>query len=113
MAIVGAAAVASGLAVVPAGIATGHELGEMQGVAITQTNLISDQAGKAALVDPSLVNPWGMSFGTGASATPLWISDNGADVATLYRGATTPPSLAKVPLTISIPGGEPTGQVFN
>jgi len=113
IAVVGAAAVASGLAIMPSGIAVGHELGEAQGVAITQTNLISDQVGKAALVDPSLINPWGMSFGTGTMATPVWVSDNGADVATLYRGATTPPSLTKVPLTVAIPGGEPTGQVFN
>jgi uncharacterized protein (TIGR03118 family) len=79
-------------------------------VAITQTNLVSDQVGHAPLVDPSLVNPWGMSFG---AATPVWVSDNGQNVSTLYSGAATPPSFAKIPLTVSIPGGEPTGQVFN
>ncbi len=82
-------------------------------VAVTQTNLVSDEVGQAPLVDPNLINPWGMSFGTGATATPVWASDNGADVSTLYKGATTPPSFAKVPLTVSIPGGAPTGQVFN
>jgi uncharacterized protein (TIGR03118 family) len=82
-------------------------------VAITQTNLVSDQAGVAQVTDPSLVNPWGMSFGTGASATPVWVSNNGTGTSTLYRGATTPPTAAKIPLTVSIPWGEPTGQVFN
>jgi len=82
-------------------------------VAITQTNLVSDQAGVAPLTDPSLVNPWGMSFGTGATATPVWVSNNGSDNTTLYRGATRPPSAVKVPLTVSIPWGAPTGQVFN
>ena len=82
-------------------------------VAVTQTNLVSDELGEAPLVDPNLINPWGMSFGTGATATPVWVSDNGADVSTLYKGVTTPPSFTKVPLTVSIPGGAPTGQVFN
>ncbi|HYM83791.1 MAG TPA: TIGR03118 family protein, partial [Candidatus Dormibacteraeota bacterium] len=54
-----------------------------------RTDLVSDQPGVAAITDPSLVNAWGMSFGP---TTPVWVSDNGADVATLYRGAngTTP-----------------------
>jgi len=115
-ALVGTAAVAGTLALAPAGVASAHDRQHHDrdaDVAVTQTNLVSDQTGQAPLVDPSLVNPWGMSFGTGATATPLWVSDNGADVATLYRGDTTPPSFAKVPLTVSIPGGAPTGQVFN
>jgi uncharacterized protein (TIGR03118 family) len=82
-------------------------------VAITQTNLVADQAGVAKVTDPSLVNPWGMSFGRGATASPVWVSDNGSDSTTLYRGATIPPKAAKVPLTVTIPWGEPTGQVFN
>ena len=61
------------------------------GVAVTQTNLVSDEVGDAPLIDPNLINPWGMSFGTGATPTPVWVSDNGADVSTLYKGATTPP----------------------
>jgi uncharacterized protein (TIGR03118 family) len=82
-------------------------------LAIAQTNLVSDQPGMAAITDPNLVNPWGMSFGTGATPSPVWVSDNGSDKTTLYRGATTPPTVAKVPLTVTIPWGEPTGQVFN
>ena len=79
-------------------------------VPITQTNLVSDQMGQAPLVDASLVNPWGMSFGP---ATPVWVSDNGQDVSTLYSGNTSPPAFTKAALTVSIPGGAPTGQVFN
>ena len=114
-AVVGSTALAATMALGTAGTATaddGHGHNHEANVSIKQTNLISDQMGKAPLVDPQLVNAWGMSFGTGASATPLWVSDNGADVTTLYSGNTTPPSFAKV-RTISIPAGAPTGQVFN
>ncbi|HEY0869471.1 MAG TPA: TIGR03118 family protein, partial [Acidothermaceae bacterium] len=79
-------------------------------VPIAQTNLVSDQVGHAPLVDANLVNPWGMSYG---AATPVWVSDNGKDVSTLYSGNTFPPAFTKANLTVSIPGGEPTGQVFN
>jgi uncharacterized protein (TIGR03118 family) len=75
-----------------------------------QTNLVSDVPGMAPILDPSLVNPWGMSFGP---TTPLWVSDNGTDVTTLYKGATLGVPFAKVPLTVAIPDGAPTGQVFN
>ncbi len=77
--------------------------------AYVQTNLVSDVPGWAAITDPNLVNPWGLSQG---ATTPLWVSDNGKDVTTLYSapqgGA---PSI--VPLVVNIPGGEPTGQLFN
>ncbi len=76
-----------------------------------QTNLVSDLAGKALSTDPSLVNPWGISSNR---TSPMWVSDNGAGVTTLYGG-----SGAKVPLTVTIPPapgntvGSPTGTVFN
>ena len=79
-----------------------------------QTNLVSNIPGMAAFTDPDLRNPWGIS----ASATsPMWVSDNGAGVTTLYRG-----NGSKVPLTVTIPpgagspagtSGTPTGTVFN
>jgi uncharacterized protein (TIGR03118 family) len=80
-----------------------------------QLNLVSDQVGKAQLMDSSLVNAWGLAAGTGTRATPIWVSNNGTSTSTLYRGATTPGELlTKVPLTVSIPGmGSPTGVVFN
>jgi uncharacterized protein (TIGR03118 family) len=75
-------------------------------------NLVSDQAGKADLRDPSLVNAWGLSFGTNPK-TPAWVADNGADVSTLYTGDNGTTPVKKVPLTVKIPGGAPTGSVFN
>lgn len=79
-----------------------------------QVNLVSDQAGQAMITDPNLVNAWGMSH---SPTSPLWVSDNGTDVATLYTagpgGAGIAPAPAGHPLVVSIPDGAPTGQVFN
>jgi uncharacterized protein (TIGR03118 family) len=75
-----------------------------------QRDLVADRAGAAELTDPALVNAWGLSFGP---ATPAWVSDAGTGVSTLYRGGVGSSPVAKVPLTVSIPGGVPTGQVFN
>ena len=49
----------------------------------TQTNLVSDMPGVAAVTDPNLVNCWGLSR---SSTSPWWVSDNGTGVATLYSG---------------------------
>src|SRR5262249_20182633 len=46
-----------------------------------QINLVADRPGRAQITDPNLVNAWGLSHGPN---TPLWVSDNGADVSTLY-----------------------------
>jgi uncharacterized protein (TIGR03118 family) len=74
-----------------------------------QTNLVSNQAGVAQLMDPNLKNAWGLAAGP---TTPLWVADNGTDKATIYRGfPTNPISIAHPP--VDIPGGEPTGQVFS
>ncbi|MBV9881292.1 MAG: TIGR03118 family protein [Gemmatirosa sp.] len=78
---------------------------------VSQHNLVSNVPGLAAVLDPQLVNPWGISFGP---TTPFWISDAGTGVSTLYNGAG-----AKQGLVVTIPGpggpvpGVPTGQVFN
>ncbi len=76
------------------------------------TNLVSDGSVPAVTVDPSLINPWGMSY---APTGPFWVSDNNAGVVTLYNG-----SGSKNSLTVNIPppaggsgSGTPTGQVFN
>ena len=76
-----------------------------------QTNLVSDIAGVARKTDPNLVNPWGMSELAGGG--PLWVSDNNADVATIYTGDQEGGPLLPLPLVVSIPGGSPTGQVNN
>ena len=75
-----------------------------------QRNLVSDVAGAAELHDSSLVNAWGLTFGP---TTPAWVADNGTGVSTLYSGAVGATPVAKVPVTVSIPGGAPTGAVFN
>lgn len=76
-------------------------------VGYVQTNLASDVPGLAENVDPLLKNPWGMSFGLNS---PFWISDQHANVSTLYTALGVPQSLV-VGLPPS-PGGGPTGQVF-
>jgi uncharacterized protein (TIGR03118 family) len=78
-----------------------------------QENLVSDQPGRAQLLDPQLVNAWGMSRGPN---TPIWVSDNGTDVATLYSGAVGDPEspvVKNAAIHPTIAGGAPTGQVFN
>jgi uncharacterized protein (TIGR03118 family) len=87
-----------------------HGLRGHRGGVYTQRNLVSDLPNVARITDPNLVNPWGLAAGP---ATPMWVADNGTDVSTLYRGALHggPPEI--VPLVVSIPGGKPTGVVFN
>ena len=70
----------------------------------TVTPLVSDQPGMAPNTDPDLVNPWGLSQFPG---NPLWVSDNGTDLSTLYD----PNTGAKVALNVNIPMGAPTGTV--
>ncbi len=78
----------------------------------TQTNLVSDIAGLAAVTDPNLVNPWGIAMSPGS---PFWVSDNGSGRLTLYNGAGAIQSLVVgVPAADGTPdSGTPTGQVFN
>jgi len=107
--IVAAGTLAAGaLGAAPAG-ATAHV------TTYRQINLVSDQAGKANLLDTDLVNAWGLAASPGTNAapgTPLWVADNGSDKATLYQGASAT-SVSKVGLTVSVTGAAPTGQVFN
>jgi uncharacterized protein (TIGR03118 family) len=102
---VGLALAFAGAFAVPTGLAGAAGAGTFR-----QENLVSDQPGVATLTDPHLVNAWGMSRGPN---TPVWVSDNGADVATLYRGDVGGTPITQVPLVVGIPGGAPTGQVFN
>jgi uncharacterized protein (TIGR03118 family) len=75
----------------------------------TQTNLVSNEPGLAAVTDPNLINPWGVSF---SATSPFWVSNQGSGTATLYNGAG-----AITALVVAIPAGTapsgPTGQVFN
>jgi uncharacterized protein (TIGR03118 family) len=73
----------------------------------TVTPLVSDQPGVAAHTDANLVNAWGLTSGP---MTPWWVSDNGTDKSTLYRGSDGAPQGG--PLVVNV-GGGPTGTVFN
>ena len=89
------------------------------GPTVLRTHLVSDLPGAAAVLDPHLVNPWGIAESAGS---PFWISDNNAGVATIYNvpGANnTPVSVNGLVVSIPTPSdplgtsGTPTGAVFN
>ena len=78
-----------------------------------RTDLVTDAK------DPNLINPWGMSdSGTGS---PIWISQNGAEVASLYGVAhvtgvdTVTVNFNRPAVFVGPPTDplSPTGQVFN
>jgi uncharacterized protein (TIGR03118 family) len=82
-----------------------------------QTNLASDIPGQALVHDPDLVNAWGIVPGT-LPTSAWWISNEGTGTSTLYTGDVTQANgslspFVKSALTVTIPGGAPTGQVFN
>jgi uncharacterized protein (TIGR03118 family) len=82
-------------------------------------NLVSDGAipAKNPNPDPHLINGWGIAFNPFG---PVWVSDNGTGVSTLYDGNGIPQPLQPQPLVVKIPSptnpegpGNPTGIVFN
>jgi len=78
--------------------------------AFLATNLISDQPGVAPITDPTLVNAWGISLNPNGGA--FWVSSNHGDLSELYAGDVHGSALTQ-PFKVTIPGGSPTGQVFN
>jgi uncharacterized protein (TIGR03118 family) len=73
----------------------------------TVTPLVSDQPGAAPVLDPNLVNAWGLAA---SSSSPWWVADNGTSKSTLYDGNTGQP----VPLVVGVGvDSGPTGVVFN
>jgi uncharacterized protein (TIGR03118 family) len=70
------------------------------------TNLVSDVSGRAAVTDPTLVNPWGLAMGK-----TLWVSAAGTGLATVYSGGAGTVKQEKT--QVRVPGGRPTGQVVN
>jgi uncharacterized protein (TIGR03118 family) len=82
------------------------------GSAYRQTNLISDSPGLAPVLDPLLVNPWGI---TATASSPFWVANNNTSTTQLIRGDVggAPVVLNASPQTITIPGGLPTGTVAN
>ena len=77
-----------------------------EGNSYTVTPLVSDVPGAAPIVDPNLVNAWGL---TAPRPSPWWVADNGTSLSTLYNGAGTPQALV---VTVGADSG-PTGVVFN
>ena len=77
--------------------------------ALRQRNLVSDQPGKAELRDPSLVNAWGLAFGP----QPPHGSPTTAPTCPPCTPGSREHSGQKLGLTVSIPGGAPTGTVYN
>jgi uncharacterized protein (TIGR03118 family) len=79
----------------------------------SQTNLISNlKTVGAQVVDPNLVNPWGLAFGP---TTPLWVADNGTSIAGVYPVSPVGPTAQPSRLDVTLPpmDSSPTGQVFN
>jgi uncharacterized protein (TIGR03118 family) len=81
----------------------------------TQTNLVSNVSGVAPVADPQLINPWGISRGSGS---PWWVSDKATGFSTLYNGAGAKQSLIVTippadPNNKKTPTGTPTGTIFN
>ena len=66
------------------------------------TILVSNEADKAPVVDPKLVNAWGIAA---TETSPWWVSNNGTGTSTIYTGAGV-----KRPLEVMVPGA-PTGMV--
>jgi uncharacterized protein (TIGR03118 family) len=76
------------------------------GNSYTVTPLVSDVPGAAPVLDPNLVNAWGL---TASSTSPWWVADNETSVSTLYNGDGVKQSLT---VTVGTDSG-PTGVVFN
>jgi len=95
-----------------AGLALVLAAGANAQVRVDVTPLVTDDptAHAGQIVDPGLVNPWGLSY---SPTSPFWISANGTNTATLYTVNPTTQATSKVALTVSVPVGGVTGQVFN
>ena len=91
----------------------GHHGPRPGDVTLNQVDLASDVPGMAPVTDPNLKNPWGNSL---SPTSPLWISNQASDNATVYSiapGSSTAAKSAAVRVTMadSVPG--PSGQVAN
>jgi uncharacterized protein (TIGR03118 family) len=108
-----AAAGGLALAAVPATASAGPaHYDDQQAFGVRQVNLVSDVPGKAAIVDPDLVNPWGLAL---TATSPLWSANAGTDTATVYSSAPGATTAAKSSVRVTLPGSPalPTGQVAN
>ena len=78
---------------------------------VTQINQVSDDPMQHPnVLDPNAVNSWGLAL---SATSPIWVANNGTKTATLYPGGVNGAPVAKSPFVVAIPGGAPTGQIFN
>jgi uncharacterized protein (TIGR03118 family) len=84
-----------------------------------QTNLVSDIPGLAAITEPELHNPWGISH---TATSPFWTSNQGTNTTTLFAVTADNHVMKAAPLgtngnigipTTAIGPQGPTGQVAN
>src|ERR1700741_5393534 len=84
-----------------------------------QTNLVSDIPGLAAITEPELHNPWGVSH---PATSPFWTSNQGTNTTNLFAVTAGNAVTKAAPLNtdgniVIPPGGSgavgPTGQVAN
>ncbi|MFL6521226.1 MAG: TIGR03118 family protein [Chthoniobacterales bacterium] len=82
------------------------------GSAYRLQTLLSDMPGVAPVLDPLLVNPWGI---TATASSPFWVANNATSTTQLIRGDVggAPVVLNASPQTVTIPGSLPTGAVAN
>jgi uncharacterized protein (TIGR03118 family) len=79
-----------------------------QSNAYTQTNLISDVAGSAAITNKNLVNPWGLSIGT-----DFWIDTAGTGLSLVTSATGVSSFNVSIPSATGTGQGSPAGTVFN
>jgi uncharacterized protein (TIGR03118 family) len=78
--------------------------------AFASTVLVADNSSfSPKLTDGNLTNAWGLAFFPGG---PLWVSDNNSGNATAYTGGVKGSAVSRA-LTVPVPGGNPSGQVYN
>lgn len=77
------------------------------------TKLVADIPGVAPHTDTNLVNGWGIAM---RATSPIWVSDNGSGMSTLYNGLgvqISPPSPVIIPSASGTGQGVPTGITSN
>ncbi len=82
--------------------------------AIAQTNLISDGAVSAPIIDSNLKNAWGLATGNVVNGI-LWIGNNGSGTSTLYDGGANSNQgpVVAIPAAHGAAGGAVTGVATN
>lgn len=69
-----------------------------------QTNLDSNETGVAPVIDPNLIDPWGLSM---SATSPLWVSNQGSSTATVYKITGTSSSATQLTEGVANVGGAP------